>query len=127
MNNPKKIVLTKKEELVVAIAGKVEVLCCPTEEANKIFEEFAPEGDPTGLTLSTTYKTLVKKSLLKDTKYYLLTIIGGTTDLKNTTGTTEWCDHIIKFKDYANFSNYIDYIKLVVSKKNNPRITFEEG
>jgi len=119
----KNIKLTAEEQEIVNKAKNIEPVNCEDKEANYIFDKFAPVGDVTGMIFSTEYVPLVRGFFSK--KYYLLKMKCGSTDLPKARSVTEWCDHILKFKNKEDFENYCAYWRLVIKSQNNVRITMQ--
>ena len=126
MSANKKSELNDKEKLLVAIADNIIMDDCPVSKSDGFFKRFSPEGELTGILLSTTYKPFIEKNFFGENKYYILTFADGVTDFKTTRGTTEWCTNVALFKNEIDFYNYIDFLKMVIEKKGNTRVIFED-
>jgi hypothetical protein len=118
--------LTDKEKLIVAISDLAEMVVCENTQ-RKFIEKYPPDGLPSGIIYSKSYKPIIKKSLFSKTKYYLLTMHCGETEIDGYLGNVStWCEYVCQFKDKAGFYNYLDRINLYIERAGHVRDIVED-
>ena len=117
--------LTDKEQLIVAIAKQIQPIICKKSHES-LLKRFSPEGEPTGLIFSQSYKPLIKKQLFGADKYFILVMQCGESVCNGFSGTvTNWCQSVYQFSTEVDFLNFTTYLELSVKLKKNPRLIME--
>jgi hypothetical protein len=114
-----------KENLIIAISELSETIVCENDHL-KLIEKYPPKGNPSGIIYNKSYKPVIESRLFFKTKYYILTMHCGETEINGYLGNVStWCEYVCQFKDKAGFYNYIDLINLSIEKSNHERDVVE--
>lgn len=120
------IELSDKEKLIIATAEQIDTVITKADH-ERLLAKYSPKGNPTGIPFSQSYKPIIEKHFFSKNKYFLLTMQCGESEFNGYLGTvTNWCQNVLEFKNEVDFYNYLTYLELFVSKKDNPRLSLEK-